>query len=240
MSLIQTMNSNNMNRVDAVMQFIGYTNVIFGKPERPMEFIVPYLLTDLAYNTFTKVIMPHPLEHKAKQIRNRWKNAYNDYFQSFWERVDNEECKDTIIDIMDDFSDHLSRLSVVLQCSIMDAVKSIPFEKQKIIAAANFCNVLAQEAQTFFSAKYYDVKCLPFNGGTKYQRVEIKDPALENLRKLSKDFTRAYYAECNGEGVNLSEKEKVSKVISSFENQIYVWTRKPYNVIKPEEQCTKS
>lgn len=220
-----------MNKVEAVMQFVGNDdNIVFGEVLRPMEFMAPFLLTDIAYNTFFKVIAPLPLERKTKQIRNKWKKAYADYFRSFWGRVDNEECKDIIIDIMDDFTDHLSHLSMVLQCSIMDAVRSIPFEKQKVIAAANFCNTLAQEAQTFFSAKYCDVKCLPFNGGTKYQRVEIKDPALEILRKLSKDFTRAYYAECNGEGVSLNDKEKVSKALSSFENQIHVWMRKEENL----------
>lgn len=184
-----------------------------------LSFLLPYMLVDLAYTEFNKVLRNYPFKGEIKRLRNKWRDENKKYFSLFFSVI-GEEARDDMIALMDDFEEKMSDLCLVMKVQVMNAVQEIPFESQKVIAAAQFCNLMYQEANIFYREKHQSVKTVPLGNLVRFNYSKKDDPYLVRAREYSVKFSSMYYAPFQAAGVSLGEKQGLRDAVGAFENRL--------------------
>lgn len=191
-------------------------------------FLVPYMLVDLAHSEFNKHIKDLPLKGEIKKLRNRWKDENAKFFVSFWGDLGGKG-QDDMIDLMDEFEGHFNNLINVIRVQVMNAVSGIPFAEQRIIAAAQFCNIMYQVANIYWRSKHQSVTAIPL-AKSAFLRYSGKDnPYLVRARAYSAKFSQMYYAPFRAKGVSLNDNKGLSDAVVALENRLVLWVRKNNN-----------
>lgn len=214
-----------MNIQKALEQYTKNSGVCLSKEtENPVEYFVPYILMDIAYTEFNKVIKPLPLTRDIKRLKTRWSAENIRFFREFWRKMG--EYSDDVLDLMDEFEEQFSDIILVIKCKVMDAVNGIPFEHQKVIAASSFFNLMCQEAQIIYSAKHEtQTKVIAPNGVMAIKHTPVKNEYLTRAREYSRKFNEMYYAPFKAKGVCLNDSKALVTAIEAFENRLIRWIR---------------
>lgn len=188
-------------------------------------FLVPYLLADLAYTEFNKVLNKLPLKGEIKKLRNRWMDENKKFFVELWVDLGVDMGND-MMDMMDEFEEHFNDLINIIRVQVMNAVSGIPFEHQKVIAAAQFCNIMYQVANIYWRAKHQTVTAIPIGKSAFYKYNGKDNQYFVRARKYSALFSSMYYAPFKAKGVTLNDEEGLCKAINALENRLILYARK--------------
>ena len=104
-----------------------------------------FCLHDSIYQIFNKDIKGIKLEHQANKWRNEWRKTNDAQFKKFFLMLDDDQ-RDAIIDIMDDFENYTQENVEEIRLWVKKCLFDIPKESQEIIASLQLCNVMGHLA----------------------------------------------------------------------------------------------
>lgn len=163
--------------------------------------LVPFLLMDLVYSTFRKYIAPMDLKFRAKQLREKWRTAYNQMNHAFFS-VFNDEQQEYIIGRMDDMEKTLEHDLLILKIAVMERLNFEALEKQEIHAVLVMCNVLTQTAQHIWD--------------TVYKGTHLC--ALAEIEHCTKNLTNEIYKV--KERISLQDDMRITKAVDVLINRV--------------------
>lgn len=178
---------------------------------RSMMPLGVFCMHDYMYQIFNRDIKGLKLKHEGKKFKNEWERENTLQFRRFFLSLD-EERKNIIIDIMDDFEGYVSSSIDLIRFCIMDCVNDVPLEEQKIIASLQVCNIMAQVAQNVWVSM---VKTTPMlSNKLRYNEI---------VRKYSALLSDGIYVAAGGKHVNEKHEKRLNGCIQSFCNKLIDW-----------------
>lgn len=114
--------------------------------EDSIEPVAVFVLQDYIYQVFNRDIKNIPLKFQAKKIQSDWHKANVQQFTKFFNRLD-EERRDRIISLMDDFETSLHNDIEMMRLKVLDCLPVEDEDVQKAVASLQLCNILAQISQ---------------------------------------------------------------------------------------------
>lgn len=178
---------------------------------RSMMPLSVFCLHDYIYTTFNKDIRGLNLKHEGKKIKNDWDRENAIHFGRFFKTLD-EDRRNTIIDIMDDFDEYLGNSIDLIRFCIMDCVNDVSIECQKILASLQICNILSQVAQNIWVSMIRTAPML--SSKMRYNEV---------VRKYSALLSDGIYAAAGGKSINKKYEDKLISCIQAFSNKLFDW-----------------
>lgn len=117
--------------------------------------LMPFLCLDIQYSYYQKVIAPIDATENLKDVRNKWRDAYNKLNKKFFYPY-NQRDKDEIIDLMDSLEDAIKNDLLVLKVQIMNLIIDEPLDVQEVYSTCAVCNVLTRCALFYYETVYHD------------------------------------------------------------------------------------
>ena len=200
-----------MDNADIVTRFIRYyggqiTREQVGNDLTP---VAPYILMDVAYQSYRKHILPLPVKGRAKQLRGYWASAYNRFNRELFLPFRPEEYDD-IIDKMDEVEDFIGEEVKTLENAIVAFLDGKIEHDREVIASILLCNILAQAAQELIC-----ISCEKMTG------KPAKAPELDSIRIFCLKFANEFLPP---EGdINTSEDPAVCEAVSKLSHKIAEW-----------------
>lgn len=111
-----------------------------------IEPVAVFVLQDYIYQVFNRDIKNIPLKFQAKKMQTDWHKANVQQFTKFFNRLD-EERRDRIISLMDDFETSLHNDIEMMRLKVLDCLPVEDEDVQKAVASLQLCNILAQISQ---------------------------------------------------------------------------------------------
>lgn len=213
-----------MTRQELIDRVVGAEGMKMLGDNMGISFLFPFALVDLAYTEYNKVIRGLPLKGEIKRLRNMWTKENEQFYKDFFYRI-GVDAEDEVIDMFDEFESKMEDLVLVIRIQIMNAISDIPFEHQKVIAAAQFCNIMYQEANNYYREKHKRLTPLGV-----YNTAFLKCRSLDNnyfvrARSYSRRFSQMYYAPFKGAGAVLGEHKKLVDAVGALENRLRLMIR---------------
>ena len=193
--------------VDAYMRHVGMRRIA-GHSAMP---ILPFLLLDVVYTIFNKDIKPVKCHQQAKLVVNGWVRNYNEFNRDFF-RAFTPEQRDVIIDMMDDFEEHISNHVTIARVAVMNGLPWLSFEEQRILASAAICHVLAHAAQVIWGEVYRD---------RMGRRTENR--SIAGIEKYTFEWTKAFAGTVSDRKVDLNNDPAVNTAVSVLCRKIIAW-----------------
>lgn len=200
-----------MTNAELVTRFIRYyggeiTEVRVGNDITP---IAPYILMDVAYQSYCKHIVPLKVKGRAKQIRGYWKDAYNKFNAQLFLPFKPEEYAE-ITDKMDEVGEYLTDEVKALETAIIAFVSDKIDGEREVVASILLTNILAQAAN--------ELVCIASEGLTGQG---AKSRELDAIRIWCIKFANAYLPP---EGdINTSDDPTVCEAVSALSHKIARW-----------------
>ena len=189
---------NNNEIVETYLKYRGKVRTNVGKRDNTLP-LMPFFLMDIVYQIFCKDIKPMDCKHQMQRYRTVWANNYQKFNSDFF-RPFNEEQKDYIVDLMDEFENYIHNTVVMMKSSVVNAfVDDAEFEDKKNLASLLTCNVLCQAAQHLYGDMYRN----------KYMQKE-SNTNIAAIQQASYKIACHYPA---GKSTDLTSKEPVLKMI---------------------------
>lgn len=198
-----------MTNGELVTRFIRYYG---GRPSKTIEDITPiapYILMDVAYQSYRKHIAPLKVKGMAKQLRNRWAKAYHLFNMQVFLPFNDDE-RDSVVDRMDAIEEYLSDEVKALEDAIIRFLYGKIVYDREVIASVLLNNILAQASNEliFIAAK-----------GLTGQGARSRE--LDTIRVLCIKFANTYLPP---EGdINTSDDPTVCDAVSALSHKIAKW-----------------
>jgi hypothetical protein len=139
--------------------------------------LMPFFIMDCCYQVYCKDIKDLPCKHLMKQAKKKWADNYHKFTTDFFLAF-NADQTEYIIDLMDEFNDHINNSVVMLKSAVVNYIPDvIAFEEKKTLGSLMVCNVLAQAAQHLYGEMYRD----PFMRKEEDQYIERIKSASHHL-----------------------------------------------------------
>ena len=119
--------------------------------------LLPLIIMDTALQLFNKYIRPVECKREMKMYKNRWIKLYHEYNMMYF-RCFNEEQRDFIIDIMDEFDKHIEKHLFICHIQIMNKVNFEPTDRQKVLASTLLISILCQAARIIYEGFFQEAK----------------------------------------------------------------------------------
>ena len=180
--------------------------------------LLPLIIMDTALQLFNKYIRPVECKREMKMYKNKWIRLYHEYNMMYF-RCFNEEQRDFIIDIMDEFDEHIEKQLFICHIQIMNKVNFEPIDRQKVLASTLLISILCQAARIiyveFFQKAKIPMRCTILDQmdaailkwqnlyyGTGKPNVKVGDDkqvclAVDVLLKYCVNFLQKYYVTKN-------------------------------------------
>ena len=188
----------NQEIVDTYLKYRGKKRTATGKQDNTLP-LMPFFIMDVVYQIFCKDINTLDCKHEMKRFRTQWKDNYNKFNHEFF-RAFNEDQKDYIIDLMDEFDKYIHTTVVMLKSAVINSfTEETPFEDKCILASLLTCNVLCQASQHLYGDMYRN----------RYMQKET-NPHIASIQQASYKIACHYPAV---KGVDLTSSDKVMQMI---------------------------
>ena len=119
--------------------------------------LLPLIIMDTALQLFNKYIRPVECKREMKMYKNKWIRLYHEYNMMYF-RCFNEEQRDFIIDIMDEFDEHIEKQLFICHIQIMNKVNFEPIDRQKVLASTLLIGILCQAARIIYEGFFQKAK----------------------------------------------------------------------------------
>lgn len=198
-----------MTNGELVKRFIEYYGGKPGNVGNDITPIAPYILMDLAYQSYRKHIAPLPVRGRAKQLRTYWSSAYHKFNSQIFLPFNTAE-RDEVIDRMDDIEDYLSEEITELENAITAYLETKNVRNTEVITCAILNNILAQSAQELIR-----IASTSLTG----QPAESRD--LDGVRIFCIKFATEYLPP--DEYIDTSSDERVNNAVDALSHKIALW-----------------
>lgn len=195
----------NKEIVDTYLKYRGKRRTATGKQDNTLP-LMPFFIMDIVYQIFCKDVKPMDCKHQMQQHRTRWADNYQKFNNEFF-RAFNDEQRDYIIDLMDEFDAFIHNSVVMMKSTVVNSFTAdAEFEDKKNLASLLTCNVLCQAAQHLYGDMYRD----------RYMNKE-SNVHIAAIQQSSYRIACHYPA---SKGTDLTSKEPVLKMIDVLCKQI--------------------
>lgn len=161
--------------------------------------LMPFFIMDCCYQIYCKDIKNLPCRHLFQQAKKKWADNYHKFTTDFFLAF-NADQTEYIIDLMDEFNDHIQNSVVMLKSAVVNYIPDvISFEDKKILGSLMVCNVLAQAAQHMYGEMYRD----------SFMRKQA-DPFIERIKAASHHLSGMFPA---ANKVELTESPQVMQMV---------------------------
>lgn len=114
-----------------------------------VEVVLPYIIMDVEYQMYCKVIRPLECKYLLSASKKEWAQAYNKFNQPFFKAYRNyKNEEDVIISLMDSMGSYIERDILVAKISVMNVLMDNGYhpDVQDVIATCYVCDALAKAA----------------------------------------------------------------------------------------------
>lgn len=200
-----------MTNAELVTRFIRYyggeiSEAMVGNDITP---VAPYILMDVAYQSYCKHIAPLQVKGRAKQIRRYWAEAYNLFNSQLFlpfKEAEYGEITDKMDEVWDYLTDEVKALETAIIAFISDKIDG----EREVVASILLTNILAQAAN--------ELVCI---ASEELTGQSAKSRELDAVRIWCIKFANAYLPP---EGdINTSDDPEVCKAVSELSNKIARW-----------------
>ena len=200
-----------MTNAELVTRFIRYYGgqISEEKVGNDITPVAPYILMDVAYQSYCKHIAPMQVWGRVRQLRNRWSDAYNRYNRQLFLPFREDEYGE-ITDKMDEIEEYVGDEVGTLERAIIAYLDGKIDGDREIIASILLINILAQAAQELTK-----IACESLTG------KPAKSPELDTVRILCLKFGSAYLPP--KQNVNTSDDPDVCSAVYELSHKIAKW-----------------
>ncbi len=142
--------------------------------------LLPLIIMDTALQLYNKYIRPVECKQEMKMYKNKWMKLYHEYNMMYF-LCFNEEQRDFIIDIMDEFDKHIERHLFICHIQIMNKVNFEPTDRQKVLASTLLISILCQAAKIIYENLFQKAK------------IPMRCTILEQLDAVILKWQNLYY-----------------------------------------------
>ena len=182
--------------------------------DRDISPLPPLIIMDTALQLFNKYIRPVECKREMKMYKNQWARLYHEFNMMYF-RYFNDEQRDFVIDIMDEFDEHIEKHLFICHIQIMNKVNFEPTDRQQVLAGTLLISILCQAARiiydSFFRKSKIPMRCTTLEQmdavilkwqnlyyGTGKPAVKVNDDkqvclAVDVLLKNCVNFLQKYY-----------------------------------------------
>lgn len=144
--------------------------------------LLPLIIMDTAFQLFNKYIRPVECKREMKMYKNQWARLYHEFNMMYF-RYFNDEQRDFVIDIMDDFDKHIEKHLFICHIQIMNKVSFEPTDRQKVLASTLLISILCQAARIIYENLFQKAK------------IPMRCTILEQLDAVILKWQNLYYGE---------------------------------------------
>lgn len=199
--------------MDFLKAFADKRGYIIAKAEKAMILLLPFVMMDVAYECFRKDIKPLELQHKAKQYRKNWGEAYTRFNRHFFDTLD-PDMQDAFCDKMDSFKRYMYLDIVQLQAKMIRCLpEKLDKHYKQVVASAMLSNRIARIAQDIWGA------CYKVNGDFPSQNSGLNG-CLTWSRAFAKEYTKDVAEVFNAIVPDANEQE-LWKGLDSFRQKCF-------------------
>ena len=119
--------------------------------------LLPLIIMDTALQLFNKYIRPVECKREMKMYKNQWARLYHEFNMMYF-RYFNDEQRDFVIDIMDEFDEHIEKHLFICHIQIMNKVNFEPADRQKVLASTLLISILCQAARIIYENLFHKAK----------------------------------------------------------------------------------
>ena len=119
--------------------------------------LLPLIIMDTALQLFNKYIRPVECKREMKMYKNQWARLYHEFNMMYF-RYFNDEQRDFVIDIMDEFDEHIEKHVFICHIQIMNKVKFETTDRQKVLASTLLISILCQAARIIYENLFQKAK----------------------------------------------------------------------------------
>lgn len=170
-----------MTNKDILHKFLeGYNKKVLYGNEEDFSPMLPFLLMDFAYQLFTKYlsVSKWELKGRAKQVRNDWITAYNEFNGKFFSCFDADETE-YVTDKMDSLEAYISHDLAVAESMVTSHFKYLEVDDQMRAMAVLMCGVFAEAAQVTWGNSFKGID----GKGTINAQIKRMQRDIEDIRK---------------------------------------------------------
>ena len=173
-----------------------------------LEAILPFLMLDVNYSIYQSTVRPIECKRDMKMWKKRWIKSYNRINRSFFRAFSDDE-QDVVIGIMDDFSNYISNDVMIARVQVMNILKDIELEHQKVCSDLVIANVLAQSAQVVWNKCYRRNNC-----------------DISAVMFASSRFMSLYHSSISREYVNPNNSKQIVDAVEALCNKMVLYLHK--------------
>ena len=119
--------------------------------------LLPLIIMDTALQLYNKYIRPVECKREMKMYKNQWARLYHEFNMMYF-RYFNDEQRDFVIDIMDEFDKHIEKHLFICHIQIMNKVNFEPTDRQKVLASTLLISILCQAARIIYENLFQKAK----------------------------------------------------------------------------------
>ncbi len=176
-----------------------------------LEPILPFFMTDVAYNMWQKDITPIPCRHELKRLKREWVIRYGLFNRRFFSAFTPDE-QDEVIDKMDSFDSYIANHVMVAKIQIMNFLSDIDTEKANQCSSLMIVNILCQAAQIVWRKVYKDSR-----------NHDSINPEIVSLEKISSKFMNKYHDKFSDRIVNPNNSKMIVRAVDILCDKIIRW-----------------
>lgn len=184
------------------------------------EPILPFLLADIAYQEHNMYVSTANLKQRMKEMDNTWRAAYRQFNMSFFCAFKREEWED-ITDLMDSLQQAVANDIVIVRSKIMQVMKDVPFEDEKLVSSLLVCHIFAQYAQRAWG-DVYKSEVISITGRHKRPNANKQ---LDIIKDVSFRMAREHFARLSDGVIMLSDLD-ADGTFYVIAKHIYDWIKK--------------
>lgn len=176
-----------------------------------LEPILPFFMTDVAYNMWQKDITPIPCRHELKKLKKEWITRYGLFNRRFFSAFTLDE-QDEVIDKMDSFDSYIGNHVMVAKIQIMNFLSDIDTEKANQCSSLILVNILCQAAQIVWRKVYKNAK-----------NQDSTNLEIQSLERLSARFMNRYHDSFSNKVVNPNNSKMIVNAVDVLCDKIIRW-----------------
>ena len=198
----------NRQMVDKYLASIGMKLVQGGGTLEP---ILPFFMTDVAFNMWMKDIAPIPCRHELKKLKKDWLSTYSRFNRRFFNAFTIDE-QDEIIDKMDSFDSYIDNHVMIAKVQIMNIMNDLEFEDAVRCSSLIIINIMCQSAGIVWRNVYK-------NG----RMQDRNNPEITALERLSSRFMNGYHSAISDKKVNPNESKPIVDAVDILCQKLIKW-----------------
>lgn len=198
-----------MTDVELATRFVRWYGGEPGDRIKTIFPIAPYILMDIAYQSYLKYVAPLKVSGRIKQYRNRWIAAYNAFNRQLFLPFKEEEY-DEVVDRMDILEEYLRGSVSTLETALVNYLIGKVDGQEILVANVLMHNILAQSAQGWVTLSCQELTGQP-----------AKSPELESICAWSIKFLQEYLPP--NARVDTTQDPDICDAVDNFNKKIAKW-----------------